>query len=828
MNTGRWLGLAALGAVVGAHVASCGGTGVTGSDFLDAGASSTSSGAASSGSIDASLHDAPAFGGGDSTVGDGASSGGCTPQTCAQLGYDCGKAVSCGTVIDCTGTGTGPDGCPAGQTCGASQPNVCGSGSGSSSSGAGDGGSSGSGDGGSTCTPQTCAQLGFDCGQAVTCETVINCNANGSTSTPDCPAGEICGANGKPNVCGGASGGDGGSTSCTPKTCAGLGYNCGLAGDGCNGTLNCNANGSTTTPDCPAGQICGYGNVPNVCGPSSIASGCEGGTTTLTGFVYDPADSLPIYNALVYVPAGPVQTPTSGVDGTCGCVGQPAFASTFTAVDGSFTLPNPPAGSNVTVVVQLGKWQRAFTETITPCVTNTLPTHLTLPSTRAQGNIPRFAIDTGSVDVMECVLLKMGIAQSEFVNPAIAGGVPTAAGRVQLYHGTDLAGISGQGGPTGGEIIDKNTPAEAALIETASVMNSYDVILFPCKGGEALYDAANGFPNALGNLLAYGTAGGRFFTTHYSYVWLFQNGAYANTATWEVNHHSYADTTVFTGYVNQGFATGATLAQWLQQPAVGASTTLGQIPVQVVRNDISAVAATSELWMSSKTPTDPANFPLHYTFDTPVGGTACGRGVFSDFHVENANNAEGQTFPSQCSAGKMTAQEKLLEFMLFDLTSCVSTPTCTPLTCANYPANTCGTQSDGCGGLTQDCGQCVAPQTCGGGGVPSQCGTPDAGTCQQLTCQQQGITCGPAGDGCGGLIPSCGTCPTGQTCVGGQCIGEDAGADSGPPICVPKTCAQQGIQCGIAGDGCGNIQTCPSCPAGQTCNSNGQCQTGSQ
>ena len=46
----------------------------------------------------------------------------------------------------------------------------------------------------------------------------------------------------------------------------------------------------------------------------------------------------------------------------------------------------------------------------------------------------------------------------------------------------------------------------------------------------------------------------------------------------------------------------------------------------------------------------------------------------------------------------MTPQEKLLEFMLFDLTSCVSPPTCTPLTCANFPAGTCGVQGDGCGG----------------------------------------------------------------------------------------------------------------------------------
>ena len=502
---------------------------------------------------------------------------------------------------------------------------------------------------------------------------------------------------------------------------------------------------------------------------------------------------------------------------------QPSFASTFTAIDGSFTLPNPPAGANVTVVVELGKWQRTFTESITPCVTNTLSSHLTLPSTHSQGNIPLFAIDTGAVDVMECVLLKMGIAQSEFVNPNIVGGVPTAAGRVQFYRGDGETGIDNQANPAGGEIIDTTTPPEDDLVETASVMNSYDAILFPCKGGEALYDAANGFPNALGNLINYGTAGGRFFTTHYSYVWLFQNGAYASTATWEVNNQSYKDTQEFTGFINQGFPTGPILSQWLIQPAVAASTTLGQIPVNVVRNDISAVGASAQRWISSETPTDPASFPLHYTFDTPVGGTACGRGVFSDFHVENARNANGKTFPTECTGGTMTAQEKLLEFMLFDLTSCVSTPVCTALTCASYPTGTCGAQSDGCGGLTPDCGQCTAPATCGGGGVPSQCGEPGSSAgCTPSTCQEQDIVCGPAGNGCGGLIASCGTCPSGQTCSGGQCYGGDAG----PPTCTPTTCAAQAIECGIAGDGCGDILMCPSCPSGTTCSSTGQCVGG--
>jgi hypothetical protein len=34
----------------------------------------------------------------------------------------------------------------------------------------------------------------------------------------------------------------------------------------------------------------------------------------------------------------------------------------------------------------------------------------------------------------------------------------------------------------------------------------------------------------------------------------------------------------------------------------------------------------------------------------------------------------------------------------------------------------CGPAGDGCGGLI-DCGPCIPPDTCGGGGIPGHCGS---------------------------------------------------------------------------------------------------------
>ena len=44
-----------------------------------------------------------------------------------------------------------------------------------------------------------------------------------------------------------------------------------------------------------------------------------------------------------------------------------------------------------------------------------------MPQNQTQGDIPLIAIATGSADQVECVLLKMGISQSEFTDPGGTG-----------------------------------------------------------------------------------------------------------------------------------------------------------------------------------------------------------------------------------------------------------------------------------------------------------------------------------------------------------------------------------------------------------------------
>src|SRR5690606_1484814 len=94
---------------------------------------------------------------------------------------------------------------------------------------------------GPSCTPRTCAQAGAECG-------VIGDGCGGTVTCPDCPAGKVCGID-TPFQCGDPP-------PCVKATCESLGAECGPVGDGCGGLLECG--------ECPAGAICGL-NQPNQC-----------------------------------------------------------------------------------------------------------------------------------------------------------------------------------------------------------------------------------------------------------------------------------------------------------------------------------------------------------------------------------------------------------------------------------------------------------------------------------------------------------------------------------------------------------------------------------
>ncbi len=147
---------------------------------------------------------------------------------------------------------------------------------------------------------------------------------------------------------------------------------------------------------------------------------------------------------------------------------------------------------------------------------------------------------------------------------------------------------------------------------------------------------------------------------------MYQNGPFSGVANWTVNQGSYPDGTAT---VNQGFLgrldAGAVAAA---AGDCGIDDGQGQIAINTLKHDLNGVIAPTQLWLSLNTTNNPV---MQFVFDTPIAAqNQCGRVLYNEYHVE-ANSASGSqnvNFPQECTTGAMTPQEKLLEFMLFELT----------------------------------------------------------------------------------------------------------------------------------------------------------------
>jgi hypothetical protein len=384
-----------------------------------------------------------------------------------------------------------------------------------------------------------------------------------------------------------------------------------------------------------------------------IVHDCPGGVqTTLSGTVYAPNGTLPLYNAIVFVPGAPLDGFTPGV--TCdrcdGKVSGEPIAMAQTGPDGKFVLQNVPSGSDIPLVVQVGRWRRLTTvPAITSCIDNPItdPQVTRLPRSHLEGDMPQIAIASGSADPFECLLRKIGIADSEWSNG-------NGAGKMHFYkeNGLDFAGGA--------------TPSTALWSDVQTLMK-YDLVILPCEAGPNTKQ-----PGPLANLVEYLNAGGRVFTTHYSYVWLTYPGSPFNVVgAWNPDQ-TYLDSV--TGTVDASFPKGMAFSTWLQN--VGATTTPGQLDITDGRHDIDSVNPIhGQRWISLPSP----QAMLHMTFNTPIDAPLdpdgnpmyCGKVVYSDFHVAASEADFLNPFPTSCMAGDLTGQEKALAFMLFDLSACV-------------------------------------------------------------------------------------------------------------------------------------------------------------
>jgi len=471
----------------------------------------------------------------------------------------------------------------------------------------------------------------------------------------------------------------------------------GGADDGGGGYIN--VLGDAAPPFATCGSMMNY---------QCMISTCPGGgSTTISGTVYDPAGKNPVYNVAVYVPnVAPGPLPSGVTCASCSDLYTQPIASAVTDAAGAFTIMNAPDGmgqdgKGIPLVVQVGKWRMQYTlPPITKCSGNPLPNGmLHLPKNHMEGDIPDIAISTGGADSLECLPRRMGIDDAEYV-PG-----PSTAGRIHIFQGF-----------MGANTMPAAPTAYTGLWSQGTTLEPFDITLLSCEGAPT----SGGGPMLTGQnqqyLLDYVNMGGRVFASHFHYAW-FTSGPFnalttpplmtwtsqtlmGGSATIDDAVPYYGDVITTTATDGGTFPEGVALKAWLGNVNALQS---GELPYFYARDNVVSTNPPAQVWLTLDSSMVPAadtknvtgtNPPQYLSFDLPLNvgteSSKCGRVVYSDLHVSGGPGANepgingappvladygtggsAGVVPSGCAMHALTPQEKALEFMIFDLSSCL-------------------------------------------------------------------------------------------------------------------------------------------------------------
>jgi hypothetical protein len=477
----------------------------------------------------------------------------------------------------------------------------------------------------------------------------------------------------------------------------------------CPASFHCSSEGKCDTLCTQSGNECGdgYSCTPDGYCKKGEGNGCTGlqcnvtdcqamgmPPTTITGTVFAPNGTLPLFGVSVYVPnsdPGPFQP---GVQcGSCanGLPGDP-IAQTTTDDKGNFTLQNVPNGTNIPVVITIGKWRRQLKiSNVAACTTQALDevdtslpkSHDDLTPNTTSVDMPQIAISTGKADSLECLVRRLGIADKEITTDA-------QSGKIHLFADKSAAGVGVASFKTGfaggsGSFNDSQTLWGNAT--NPGKLSSYDIVILSCEGEQ---DSNTKPQQAMDNLKAYADAGGRVFLSHWHNIWLEgstqtpKNGAapkvWTGIATFQAGSTDLGTGTVDTiDEVNN--PKGMSFAQWMlhvggspanMRDAVSIADKTGKQTATSLMKDAGGQYK-AEQWVylpNGQTPPPPQMFQFSTPNEMPLENR-CGKVVFSDMHVSNTPNLS-VPYPDSCGAtSTLLPQEKALAFMFFDISSCV-------------------------------------------------------------------------------------------------------------------------------------------------------------
>ena len=463
----------------------------------------------------------------------------------------------------------------------------------------------------------------------------------------------------------------------------------------CPGGYHCTEDGFCDAKCTPGGMECGDGYR---CTPDGRCVGedecvglecnikdCEKDSkppTTISGTVYAPNGSLPLYGISVYVPNVPLGPPQDGAICDRCDTSIPGYPIGLTTTDenGNFTLRNVPSGADVPVVIQTGKWRREIKiPMVGECTDTALPKADTrLPRNANEGYMPKIAISTGNADALECLVRKLGIDDSEI-------GTAGDARRLHLYADKGVGGEGTNKFKSGFPGGNGNFADSRTLWGDVNSLKAYDIVILSCEGAQ--YEESKP-QSAMDALKAYADFGGRVFLSHWHNIWVGGNFESDDPPTrapavWPsigMNWGSQGNFSTGVDVIDEmSNPKGTVFANWMVNVG-GSPQTRGEVPVTEFRVTVDGVDKTrAEQWVYTKGGNGvPANKPQMFQFYTPNEAAAdqrCGKVVFSDMHVSgDSNSSPGTPYPDGCATSALTPQEKALAFMFFDIASCVQPP----------------------------------------------------------------------------------------------------------------------------------------------------------
>jgi hypothetical protein len=373
----------------------------------------------------------------------------------------------------------------------------------------------------------------------------------------------------------------------------------------------------------------------------------------------------------------------------------------------------------VPLVVQTGKWRReVFLPHVSACTNNQVDAaNSRLPKNHNEGDLPQMALLTGGCDDLGCFMKSMGIDNGEYT-------APHGGGRLDVYQGVGTNGTpAGARLSTGG--AGNCTGPGCPLWASRQSLEYYDIVILSCECAENRQTKPAGGVMALHDWL---NEGGKVFASHYHYTW-FKDGPpdFAAVANW-LGTSTANGSGAFA--IDTSFPKGVTYRDWLGY--VGALNRNGTISLNSVATSVSTVNPPTTRWIYNSNNSD----TKYLSFLTPIGGIApapaaeagappadaaaapdatttdgaadvsvdatedasedatteaaavtpgdagpaemnsptyCGKAVFTDLHTSSSLYSSVNNIPNGCSGAPMTAQQKALEFLFFDLSACVST-----------------------------------------------------------------------------------------------------------------------------------------------------------